>query len=96
MKKTLTNPLILSSRQDMVLLCPPYGCQATGCGGQLIVEKDVPACGVDTSNSTAIGTIYRLPFVVYDKGGLNATVDRVIKVIRWEMMVGGWVGMSSS
>ena len=66
----------------MVLLCPPYGCQATGCGGHLMMEKDVPACGVDTSNNTAIGTTYRLPFVVYDKGGLNATIDRVITVIR--------------
>ena len=66
--------------QHMVLLCPPAGCLATGCGGQLLVEKDIPACGVDTSHAMAVGTTYRLPFVVYNSAGLSATAFRLITV----------------
>jgi hypothetical protein len=64
-----------------VLLCPPSDCQSTGCAGHRLVEKDVLACGVDTSNATAIGTTYQLTFVVRDRGGLNASVYRIIEVI---------------
>ena len=60
------------------MLCPPSDCQATGCGGHLVIEKDLPACGIDTA--AAVGTIYRLPFVVYDREGLSAVVDRVIVI----------------
>lgn len=64
-----------------VLLCPPDSCKSGACSGHLVVEKDVPACGVDTSQSTPVGTVYRLVFEVYDKGGLSATATRVVQVI---------------
>ena len=50
-------------------------CQFNGCSGHHIGEKDVPACGVDTSNSTAIGTTFAVYFVVFDSAGLNATAQ---------------------
>ena len=31
-----------------ILLCPPDGCEATGCVGHRFVDKDVTACGIDT------------------------------------------------
>jgi hypothetical protein len=64
-----------------VLLCPLPQCLSTGCPGHLLVEKDIRACGLDTSNATAIGTTYLLTFVVRDKGGLTASAHRIIEVI---------------
>jgi hypothetical protein len=80
-------PIFLSV-PPQVLLCPPAGCGST-CRGNLIIEKDVSSCNADTSNATAIGTTYRLPFVVYDKGGLGAVVYRLIQVVSPCDQVGG-------
>ena len=64
-----------------MLLCPSNSCKGGACSGDLVVEKDVPACGIDTSQSTPVGTVYRLVFEVYDTGGLSATATRVVQVI---------------
>ena len=39
------------------------------------------SCGIDTSNSTAIGTTFTLTFEVYDSSGLRASVSRAITVV---------------
>ena len=70
-----------TSLQGSVLLCPPPGCQSNGCSGNHIGEKDIPACGVDTSNSTAIGSTFLVTFVVFDSSGLNASVSRAVTVV---------------
>ncbi len=62
-------------------MCPPPNCTSTGCAGNHIWEKDVPACGIDTSNATAVGTTFILAFVVYNSAGLSATTQRSITVI---------------
>ncbi len=64
-----------------VLLCPPPNCISTGCSGHHIWEKDVPSCGIDTSNSTTVGTTFIVSFVVYNSAGLSATTQRSITVI---------------
>ncbi len=50
-----------------VLLCPPDGCLSSGCVGHRLFEKDVLACGLDTSTAD-IGSMFVLTFVVYDSG----------------------------
>lgn len=51
-----------------VLVCPPDGCFKTGCVGHRLYEKEVTACGIDTTTAP-IGATYRLIFGVYDSGG---------------------------
>ena len=46
-----------------VLMCPTPGCQDKGCPGQLLTDKDVPACGIDTATA-AVGSTFRLLFQV--------------------------------
>ncbi len=62
-------------------MCPPPNCISTGCSGHHIWEKDVSSCGIDTSNSTAVGTTFIVSFVVYNSAGLSATTQRSINVI---------------
>ncbi len=62
-------------------MCPTPNCMSTGCSGNHIWEKDVPSCGVDTSNSTAVGTTFVVSFVVYNSAGLSASTQRSINVI---------------
>ena len=70
------------SIQSGVLLCPPPNCRSTGCSGSHLGEKDVPACGIDTSNnSTAVGTTFVLTFVVYNSAGLSASAQRTVTVV---------------
>ncbi len=66
---------------SQVLMCPTPSCISTGCSGNHVWEKDVPACGIDTSNSTAVGTTFVLSFVVYNSAGLSASTQRSINVI---------------
>ncbi len=62
-------------------MCPPQNCISTGCSGHHIWEKDVSSCGIDTSNSTAVGTTFIVSFVVYNSAGLSATTQRSINVV---------------
>ncbi|GAX81803.1 hypothetical protein CEUSTIGMA_g9231.t1 [Chlamydomonas eustigma] len=63
-----------------ILLCPPANCISSGCSGNYIGEKPVSACGVDTSNATAVGSTFLLTYLVYNSAGLNATVSRTVVV----------------
>ncbi|GAX77705.1 hypothetical protein CEUSTIGMA_g5148.t1 [Chlamydomonas eustigma] len=63
-----------------VLLCPPANCGSTGCSGNGLLEKSLSSCGIDTSNSSTIGSVFYLNFLVYNSAGLNASVYRSITV----------------
>ena len=68
--------------KPQVLICPPAACQSNGtCSGSYVGDKDIISCGIDTSNSTAIGTTFTLTFEVYDSSGLHASVSRAITVV---------------
>ncbi len=69
-----------SSIASQVLICPPAGCLDTGCAGHRFFEKDLLACGIDTSTAD-IGTLFQLDYVVYDSNGANATLTRLITVV---------------
>ncbi len=62
-------------------MCPTPNCLSTGCSGNHIWEKDISSCGIDTSNSTAVGTTFVLSFIVYNSAGLSASTQRSVNVI---------------
>ncbi|KAJ9507832.1 hypothetical protein QJQ45_019262 [Haematococcus lacustris] len=68
--------------ESQVLLCPPADCydSAASCVGHRAFEKDILACGIDTS-AADIGSTFSLVFQVYDSGGLSASLARVVVVV---------------
>ncbi|KAJ9522297.1 hypothetical protein QJQ45_008126 [Haematococcus lacustris] len=69
--------------QRQVLLCPPAGCESElgGCVGHRVFEKDVADCGIDTGTTAAVGSTFSLVFLVFDSGGLSASVQRLVQVV---------------
>ncbi|PNH05934.1 hypothetical protein TSOC_007762, partial [Tetrabaena socialis] len=67
----------LSSR---VVLCPPAGCERSGCLLHAPAIKTVADCGIVTATAD-IGTVFKLVLAVYDSRDANATVERTITVI---------------
>ncbi|KAJ9523171.1 hypothetical protein QJQ45_024097, partial [Haematococcus lacustris] len=69
--------------QRQVLLCPPEGCEGElgGCVGHRVFEKDVADCGIDTGTTAAVGSTFSLVFLVFDSGGLSASVQRLVQVV---------------
>ncbi|KAJ9522781.1 hypothetical protein QJQ45_019807, partial [Haematococcus lacustris] len=69
--------------QRQVLLCPPAGCEGElgGCVGHRVFEKDVADCGIDTGTTAAVGSTFSLVFIVFDSGGLSASVQRLVQVV---------------
>ncbi|GFR50777.1 hypothetical protein Agub_g13042 [Astrephomene gubernaculifera] len=63
-----------------IALCPPDNCAKTQCRAHWADRKQPSECGIDTVNA-AIGTTYSLKLGVYDSMGVNATVERIIKVV---------------
>ena len=68
------------SIEARVLMCPPVGCEASGCVGQRIIDKQPLACGVDTVNGN-VGDTFVLSFKVFNSAGLEASVQRIVTII---------------
>lgn len=60
-------------------MCPPDNCEATGCVGHRVIDKQPVACGVETTLAD-VGTTYALTYVVYNSNGQSAKVQRTIVV----------------
>ena len=56
------------SIEARVLMCPPVGCEASGCVGQRFIDKQPLACGVDAVNGN-IGDTFVLSFKVFNSAG---------------------------
>ncbi|KAG2454830.1 hypothetical protein HYH02_000662 [Chlamydomonas schloesseri] len=63
-----------------IALCPPDNCAKTQCRAHWADRKQPSECGVDTVTA-AVGTTFRLQFVVYDSRGASATAERTITVV---------------
>lgn len=60
-------------------MCPPIGCEASGCVGHRFIDKQPLACGVDTVNGN-VGDTFLLIFKVVNSAGLDAKVQRIITI----------------